>query len=124
MDPIKVKIEIEVPVERINNCIIGASEGEYSPWLGTLKYNKGKYGEEEFINAEMEIEATYDDPDNDEEGDMTGKKTLHLEDFIKGLSLMAEKSPRHFGDLVSENDDAITHDVYMQYVILGEVVYG
>lgn len=37
---------------------------------------------------------------------------------------MAEKDPRHFGDLVSENDDADTHDVFIQHVLFGEVIYG
>lgn len=37
---------------------------------------------------------------------------------------MAEKSPRHFADLLSEDDDATTHDVFIQHVLFGEVIYG
>jgi hypothetical protein len=38
---------------------------------------------------------------------------------------MAEKSPQHFGDMLSEsNADSITADVFLQYVALGEIVYG
>ncbi len=41
-----------------------------------------------------------------------------------GLHRMAAGSPRHFNDFVEENDDAITSDIFMQYAILGEIVYG
>lgn len=37
---------------------------------------------------------------------------------------MAEKDPVHFDDLLGESDDAITHDVFMQHVIFGEIIYG
>lgn len=37
---------------------------------------------------------------------------------------MATESPRHFGDLLSENDDAATHDVFIQHVLFSEVIYG
>jgi hypothetical protein len=42
----------------------------------------------------------------------------------KGLEIMATKYARHFADLVSENDDADTHDVFLQCALFGEVVYG
>lgn len=41
-----------------------------------------------------------------------------------GLALMAEKHGRHFGDLLADNSDSITADVFLQCVALGEVRYG
>lgn len=53
-------------------------------------------------------------------------KTFRLDrDAIqKGLKVMATKCPKHFGDLLAENEDATTGDVFVQCCIFGEVVYG
>lgn len=37
---------------------------------------------------------------------------------------MLEKQPKHFADILSENDDACTADVWFQFVVMNEVVYG
>lgn len=37
---------------------------------------------------------------------------------------MAEKWPRHFGNFISENEDAETGDVFIQLALLGDIVYG
>lgn len=42
----------------------------------------------------------------------------------RGLKLMQEKSPGHFGDFMAENEDAVTGDVFIQYCLLGSEVYG
>jgi len=39
------------------------------------------------------------------------------------LELMAEQYPHHFRDLISENDDIETADVFLQLLVLGDVVY-
>jgi hypothetical protein len=49
---------------------------------------------------------------------------LDLSSIERGLSIMAEKAPRHFADLLSGNDDAETADVFVQLCTLGEVRYG
>jgi hypothetical protein len=41
-----------------------------------------------------------------------------------GLKVMAEKYPHHWQDFVSENDDAITGDVFLQCCLFGEIVYA
>ena len=41
-----------------------------------------------------------------------------------GLALMAEKSPWHFGNAMNGNEDAETGDVFLQYCLYGEIVYG
>lgn len=40
------------------------------------------------------------------------------------LRIMAEKYPKHFGDLIAENEDAGTGDVFLQCCVFGEVIYG
>ena len=46
------------------------------------------------------------------------------ETAIKGFELMREKTPRHWNDMMAQNDDAITADVWLQLCLFGEVVYG
>lgn len=52
------------------------------------------------------------------------KHTLDLGAIRRGLRVMAEKFPRHFGDWLAENDDATTGDVFIQCCLLGDIVYG
>ena len=49
---------------------------------------------------------------------------LDLKAVKKGLRLMKEQYPRHWADLVEENDDLITGDVWLQLAIFGELVYS
>lgn len=55
-----------------------------------------------------------------------GKDTivLDLAAMQRGIQAMAEKEPRHFADLMSEDDDGITADVFMQCCAFGSVIYG
>jgi hypothetical protein len=61
-----------------------------------------------------------------EPDEINGKKEwrLDLPAMHRGLQLMAEKYPHHWGDFQAENGDAITGDVFLQLSLFGEVVYG
>ena len=58
------------------------------------------------------------------EGDEPTKHYLTLKDVRKGLRLMKKECPHHYADLMEENDDAITGDVWLQLAVFGEVIYG
>lgn len=71
----------------------------------------------------------YDEDCEDFDGDIkdfpkTAKHHITLADIKKGLDLMKEKYPRHWADLVEENDDLITGDVWLQLTVFGELIYG
>lgn len=53
-----------------------------------------------------------------------GPWRLDGEAIQRGLKVMAEKYPRHWGDFVQENDDADTGDCFLQCCLFGEMVYG
>lgn len=42
----------------------------------------------------------------------------------KGLQVMASRWPDHFADLIADNDDACTGDVFLQCCVFGDVIYG
>jgi hypothetical protein len=44
--------------------------------------------------------------------------------ICKGLRIMAEKYPRHYCDIRTDNDDATTGDVMLQCCLFGEIVFG
>ena len=126
--------------EKVTNAIVGFAENGYSPWaqrfehvltqpsmdLASAARGTDKivwYNDPAFWTGGGEATVRYDAPEDDE-GTFRAIKTIRKPDLVNGLAIMAEKYPRHFADLLNENDDADTHDVFMQCVVLGEVVYG
>lgn len=118
----------------IGYALCGAFEGGSNYWLQTAEllfsdFPKTPglvwYGADSMFDGEFQFAVGYDDPKLDE-GNGKGRKTITRADVIKGLELMAKHSAEHFGDLISlnGNSDATTYDVFLQYVVLGEVVYG
>lgn len=121
-----------VPTELIWNAFVGAFEGGSTYWLHEANLIEGTkhtrtdlvwWGEEIVFANPFKIEIIYD-LENDDGGNGNGNKTIDNSDILIGLCVMAVKYPRHFADLVSENDDSITHDVFMQCVVLGDIIYG
>lgn len=49
---------------------------------------------------------------------------FNMAGIIKGEQLMHDQQPSHYEDMIDENGDAITGDVWFQYATLGELVYG
>lgn len=118
--------------DKIVNAIIGAIEGASGYWLREYDYlstpegfdtekHNPRYASEEFWQKGGLMTLTYDNPN---EGEDTASRHISESVIRTGLRTMAEKDPSHFGDLVSENDDAATHDVFIQHVLFGEVIYG
>ena len=64
-----------------------------------------------------------DEAETDEER-AAARHEITLNDVKRGLDLMKEKYPRHWADLVEENDDLITGDVWLQLTVFGELIYG
>lgn len=58
-----------------------------------------------------------------DEGDKTERR-LDRAALERGIQIMAEKYPRHFASVQSEDYDAETGDVFLQCCLLGEIVYG
>ena len=70
----------------------------------------------------------YDDDAEDFDGNgkfpESAKHRITMDNVRKGLELMQEQYPRHYADLVEENDDAITGDVWLQLAVFGDIIYG
>lgn len=57
-----------------------------------------------------------------ETDELLGEITMQA--MEEGEKLMQAKHPEHFADILSENDDATTADVWFQMVVLKDLVYG
>lgn len=135
-----VKVEIDVNWSCVTNAITGCMEGPYSPWMHEFRYKREQpsmglaetarngehtvwYNDPGFWTGGGQADLRYDG-EKDEEGSAASTVTIGQQALLNGLNIMAAKAPKHFADLVNENDDAITHDVFMQMVVFGEIIYG
>lgn len=134
MTPITVQATVEVPFDHITNAIIGAIEGGSVYWMNffaplatsadlraELKADdKIWYAETEFWERGGGARIEFDKPTESD----PGFRNVGKAELVTGLNTMAAKAPKHFADLINENDDAITHDVFIQCVLFGEIVFG
>lgn len=127
-----IAVRVHVPLPLVHNAIIGAFEGGSTYWLHKADLINGFrrpesnlvwWGHREVFENPFEFSAEFEDPKK-EDGNDEGRRTISGLNIPPALQIMAEKYPRHFADLMSENDDATTHDVFMQCLVLNEVVFG
>lgn len=120
----------KVPLERVSDLLCSAWEGGSAYWCEAVDYIAPKKWEfESTPKAEEGKHYGYDYPLNggvaillDKEEDK--KIRLTLGKVTDGLRIMAEKFPSHYGDFISENEDSITGDVFLQCCLFGDVIYG
>jgi len=129
----KVTTEVEIPLERVADMLCCAFEGGSNYWY----HIKVKKAPEQFtfryMPDLMEKPTSYTDfPTNrggylivgDNEDSMPDG-LLDLGTIRAGLQLMAsDKWSHHFKNLMNDNDDAETGDVFLQLCLWGDVVFG
>lgn len=120
-------LEVVVPVivtgRMISDLLISAFEGGSNYWIRSVwlfddDRRVSSYGDHPVQNLSS-ITVIEDD---------SGKKRTILmrctDDLKKGLKIMAEKYTNHFANLINDNADAETGDVFLQCCLFGEIVYG
>lgn len=131
-----VKTEMSVTYEMVGNLLTNAFEGGSGYWAPEAR-----------VVADSVKKLTFG---TDQNGDnyhrrivrypLSGGKALVMEDcgegekpvwrtldmaaIQRGLDLMARDYPKHFSNIIAENDDAETADVFLQLALLGEIKYG
>ena len=114
----KVKMEIEVSEQLIKDMLVTGLEGAINYWAICMNFDEFKYDYSKFETNDFSL-ILNDAEDVEEE---LGK--LNRDGIVKGIKLMAANSPEHFADMMAEAGDATTGDVFIQYAVLGEIVYG
>ena len=130
-----MKIEINIPSNRIADLMSSAIEsGQSVYWCDGIFWKSRKHKpphKRGCADPWYACCATYADPnlvlEIIEHGETEHHSISHfvkLADFKKAFLLMAEKFPQHFGDFMNENDDALTADLFLQLLALGEERYA
>jgi len=121
----------KIPIQRIQDLLCNALEGGYSCyWCEIEKFNYPEGETKESLKIEFQhIELPFKNGsltirDVSGEGDNKKEYILNLPAIAEGLQIMADKEPRHFRDFMTEDDDAITGDVFLQCCLFKEVIYG
>jgi hypothetical protein len=125
-----VRVTQDVPLQRISDLLCCALEGGSNYWYFIQEMDEPP--KLEFRSHETKVFKHLDYPLNDggalsiasNEEPERKHAILNLESIRKGLQIMAEKYPNHFGDFIAENEDATTGDVFLQCACYGEVLYG
>lgn len=117
--------------ERVADLLCGALEGGSNYWycLPELAAVKNATNElQRFPLVDRIISAVYENnvsvPVYDVEDDTYHLGDINLANIARGEELMLQNFPDCFGDVIKEQDDAETADVWFQLVVMGEVVYG
>lgn len=116
----------------VYNMLVGALEGGSNYWYYISEnMTKHIYKKTEDMNGEPYVDRMLmaiqrglkvKIRDGENPGDVLG--TLTAESWAKGEKLIMEKQREHFADIVGERDDATTADVYFQFAVMGELVFG
>ena len=136
-------VRLTVPVDRIRNLITGALEGGSNYWVnrivkftyppGTTKADFGEGGKHcppDSFCGRKELVPTFEggcmvlNVDNPEVGEDMVDLPFGPEQIARGVQVMAEKYPHHFRDMMSEDDDATTADVFLQCCIFGDCIFS
>lgn len=122
---VEIPTTIRVPGQRIADLATTGIEGGYSPWLKSLVAINWTgedpwYASGDFWDGFFQVRATFDGPDDDE-GSFASTKIVGPEDLQRAF---VQLPANYLKDFLDENEDAETGDVFLQLLILGEVVYG
>jgi hypothetical protein len=122
---------VEISEQRIRDTLCTAFEGGIGYWARCPEYGYTVASPAEWPVVSYYYEhavhpqgyVTIEDIEDDEDGKKP-RYRLDRESIAVGLRIMAADYPRHFADLVNENDDADTGDAFVQCCVFGEVIYG
>lgn len=135
-----ITVETHVPIKTVRGLLVSAFEGGSNYWYVIDSYQLG--GGYKFADFKEGGKAQPKDDyfhwsqliptvkgcaliiEAGEEYSGSEAKRLDLDAIKKGLSIMPEKYPRHWADVLAENDDATTGDVFLQCCLFGECFFG
>ena len=139
-EKIKVKIEAEIEPQRLCDLLVAVFDsGASNYWVHEVNYEMPEdpdwswctpreredweSSRKVYVAAMCGGHIDWVLLNDDEDGPGETVRT-HKAEMIKGLSIMAERYPWHLRNILEDNDDAETSDVFAQCCVLGEIVFG
>lgn len=129
----------EITREQVANLLCSAFEGGSNYWYrievfhapSSFQFNSGAdLGEPAGYFKQIDYPLNPDGyltvSDYHADPSMMVKRRLNYNSIKRGLQLMAESKEyaHHWRDLIVEDGDQVTADVFLQFCLFGEVVYG
>ena len=120
MKKITISVRVHIAVEDIESLLDSASRA-CSYWAVGVEKLAYESGVKAIMSGKghCSIKLLDDDLNGKDRGFI-----LNLDRVKRGLTCMAKKEPKHFADILDENADDDTADVFMQCALLNEVIYG
>lgn len=135
------QVGLSLPVKTVRGLLCSALEGGANYWHTVSRYSfapgvakEDFIGKGRFVDPEVYWHPTQLIPfapgcaveiaELDEDESKQKVHRLDREAMQRGLQVMLDKYPHHFADVLKENADAETGDVFLQCCLLGELVYG
>ena len=116
---ITINAPVQVPRHAIEDTLCAALEGGSIYWCEGMKVqtyiNGAEWGHEQIARGGC-VNLFYEDEWHTAIG-----SELRLRE---ALTIMAQKYPLHFGDMMGDTGDAETGDILFQLYVFKEVVYG
>lgn len=132
-----ILVPLEINWEHVADAMVGVVENGMSSWIDRIEPNDDEVSQDLYrsIRSKDGIWYAVDDYWRDggqmlvryDKGTSGGEDSTMVvgkAEIALGLGIMAKKYGHHFADMMNETGDAITDDVFIQCVILGEIVYG
>lgn len=127
-----INTKVEIPLHRVADMLCCAFEGGSNYWCVIKKTKAPEKFDFRFMPDLLDKPCSYTDYPTNQGGylivgDIEGDEEdamLNLASIHQGLQVMAEKYPRHFTDLLNDNDDAETGDVFLQCCLWGDAIFG
>lgn len=123
-------VKTAISSETIMYQVISAFEGGITYWADTADIvtpDRSTLKEQPFYANQSLYEGDFKISITQQEEHIKGAGRdvlLTPENVQSGLDVMASKYGRHFADMMNENGDAITADVFIQCCVFGDLVYG
>jgi hypothetical protein len=123
MEVLTFKVDVRIPVQMVQDLLVCAFEGGSNYWydqLEPLKQTlKGGHASDRFYGNMLKHGFRLVDKESDNK-----VHEIKPHEFLTALQVMYNKHHGHFNDIVSENTDAATGDVFLQCLVFGDVIYG
>lgn len=134
-----VTVQHEVSRQRIGDLLCSAFEGGSNYWYRIEEFHAPTTYQFRTFPESLKVFKHIDYPLNpdgylvvsdfhgcDEPETEIKKRKLNFATIKRGLKLLSQSKEysHHWRDFLAENDDQITADVFLQFCLFGEVVYG
>lgn len=119
------KVNVSIPDDMIESLLVSAFEGGSNYWLGKVgRINVAQDKKKDLYQTVLQGDGLTIKERDEEAPVIKDFGILDRKTIEAGLEKMAKDAPGHFGDIKTDNADAETGDVFLQFCLFGKIIYG